>query len=117
MLHKRHNHPFIAAIDDNDIVWELAKNETFFSLATGPTRHGRERTGTIFYHINGSLDHLHVLGYEALPPCSCQAAAARVRLFDALAENSNLRHYRGNPGRFNRRLRMLSVSRSAARQT
>ncbi len=47
MMSKRHNEPFLAAIDDNDIVWKAAENEAFCSLIAGDSRHRREGKETI----------------------------------------------------------------------
>jgi len=39
-MSKRHNEPFIAAIDDDYIVGKAAENEAFCSLVARDSRHG-----------------------------------------------------------------------------
>lgn len=48
MMSKRHDGPFIATIDDNDVVWESAENEAFCSESTGGSGHGRKGEMAVF---------------------------------------------------------------------
>jgi hypothetical protein len=93
MMSKRNNEPFIAAIDDNDIVGKAAENEAFGSLVARASRHGREGKKTILYNIKTSLNRLKELGSKArsfllVPSRRCFS------LLSSLAKNSYSQVYR-----------------------
>lgn len=93
MMSKRYNDPFIATINDYNVVGESAKNEAFCSVATGASRHGRKGKKAIFYNINGSFNRLNELSAEAFPFLLIPGCR-RFRFIGSLTENSNRRHYR-----------------------
>jgi len=76
MMSKRYNDPFIAAIDDNDIVWKTAKNKAFCSLVARDSRHRRKWKKPIFYNIKARFNRLKKLSAKAGRSCSYQTVAA-----------------------------------------
>ena len=93
MMRKCHNNSFIATIDDNNVVWESAKNEAFCSVNSGASRHVRKGKKAVFYNINGSFNRHAELGAETLPFLLI-LSSRRFRFVGGLTENSNLWYYR-----------------------
>ena len=93
MISKGHNDPFIATINDNDILWEPARYEAFCPLVTGDPRHGREGKKAVLYNINGGFNRGSELAAEALSFLFIPSGR-RFRFVSGMTENSNFRHYR-----------------------
>lgn len=93
MMSKRHNNPFIAALDDHYVTWKSLKNEAFFSSVSGGSRQGRKGEKAVFCNINGSLNRPYELGSKALL-FSLIPSSSRLCFVGGMAENSDLRHYR-----------------------
>ncbi|NDY95221.1 hypothetical protein [Wenzhouxiangella limi] len=64
-MSKRYNEPFIAAVDDDDIVGKAAQNEALCSLVARDSRHRREGKETILYYIKANLNRFKKLGPKA----------------------------------------------------
>jgi len=88
-MSKCYNDPFVATINDNNVVWESAQNEALCSVFTGTSRHGGKWKEIVFYYINSSFNCLSKLGAKALP-FLLVPNGRRFSLFRSLTENSYL---------------------------
>jgi len=91
-MRKCHNDQCIATADDDNVVWEAAKNEALCSKSTGVSGHGRKGKKAVFYNINTGFNRRSELGAKALPFLLIPGGR-RFRLFNGLTNNSNVRHY------------------------
>ena len=92
MMSKRHNDYLIGVFDDDNVVWESAKDEALCTFAAGVSRHGREGKETVFYYVNGSFNRRSKLCTEApslfLIPNGCCFG-----FLSGLFQNPDFTHY------------------------